>query len=203
MARRRRKRPAKKKPAKRRIKAPSTKKPSRKKPKRGPKLTELSKDWQQYFSELMSSSCASLDELGCHYRTHINPDGSVHADMTVEGFGRGNARRVLLDIEHAGDWAKTGDAVWITIGTNVDVISRKRGAKRGDSPPIDRGVYRRWTYPQRTRNAAENFVTARELTSSIEGITAANLSIRGLIVRLHWNPADAQPERPRTKVKHG
>lgn len=122
--------------------------------------------------------------------------------MTIEGFGRGNARRVLLDIERAGDWARTGDAVWITIGINVEVLSR-RGGEKVQSPPIDRGVYKRWTYPQRTANASENFVTARELVSNIESLEGANLRVRGIIIRLHWNPLDTQPTRPKTRIQHG
>lgn len=122
------------------------------------------------------------------YRSHVNADYSIDAEIRVEVESEGDFGDTILELEDAADWNSLAK-FWVMIGLKVEADELT------GSPTIDRRPYRPWTNPVRGNRAGANFFTAAEVVRP--KLEAYGARVTQIAIRIHWSPDNQRPYRPR------
>jgi hypothetical protein len=136
----------------------------------------------------------SVSDIAATYRSHVNEDGSIDAEVRVP-VGEDDDGMVtlpdgvLIDIEDSGAWNTLGE-FWVMIGLSVTTEGEATG-----SPTLDRRPQRPWSNPYRGNRAGAAFFTARETV--LPKIQEWGATVKLIVIRILWKPNNERPQRPR------
>ena len=127
-------------------------------------------------------------DIGSKYRSHVNEDYSIDAELRVPIENSDDIEPILIDIEDSGAW-NTLSKFWVMMGVNTsadDVTG---------SPTIDKRPHRAWTNPVRGNRSGAAFFVLRETV--VRNLESAGATISMVVIRLYWHPDNNRPMRPR------
>lgn len=149
-----------------------------------------SDDVRERFREQFESIKEHLQEegLGANVQTHLYPDDSLDAQITIRDIPRGySIREVAFAIRDAEALASTGDS-WIQVGL--------RYFTRKDEPMYRKfkGMSEIACFPQRytAANKAEMIKILLTMDENLRG--KRRLKPQQVFIRVHWNKKGKRPE---------
>lgn len=164
------------------------KKATKKNLKQGEKIRE---EFRSYAVKLCETVSIAVPDLSCHWRSFQNADSTVDLEIRIgnEGLGSEELSEAILEIETIMDfmWPKE---FWYIVGIQVEDDNAT------GSPTIDKRPHRAWLYPTHDLSRAI-FRTRVGLIPKLAEYLTRNGRVTDLIIRVHWNPWDMQPKRPR------
>ena len=157
----------------------------KRKPPTKTKLAEIRGKLKLFLEKTKSQ--LELQDIGGHYRSYENADGSIDAVFKVpldEGMSAGD---VLIELEDAARWNQELDEFWIRVGVNVG------SEELTGSPTIDRRPHLAYSNPVRGDRAGAAFFTTRETV--IPKLEEHGGDISQVVIRLQWHPYNDRPIR--------
>ena len=135
---------------------------------------------------------AEGEGLAISYRTHVNSNQSIDAEIRLVLEDSGDVKDNLIRLEDAANWNGLGDDWWIMMGVNAG------DPQITNSPTIDKRPHRAWTNPVRGSRAGAAFFAMREIVvDNLEAYFGSQGEFTLIVVRLHWSPSGDKPGRPR------
>lgn len=160
--------------------------PGKKQHKPSKKLVESARAKMKLFLGEVKGQL-ELAEVAAHYRSYVNSDGSIDAEIKVpvQNF---DLNDLLVTIEDAGRWDDL-EGFWIVGGVHMN------NEELTGSPTIDKRPQMIRTHSFRGNRAGAMFFTLREKV--IPNVEMAGGSINQVSIRIVWHPENYQPRRRR------
>lgn len=128
------------------------------------------------------------NEVSATYRSHLNADYSIDAEIRVPVETEGDFDANMIEIEDSAEWNSMAE-FWVMIGLKLEA------EELTGSPTIDRRPQRAWTNPVRGNRSGAAFFTSRETVAP--KLQALGAKVNMVVIRLFWHPQNNRPHRPR------